>query len=101
MSAPTYDHNDVWEKEIKPLTDKLVEVCGKHGMPLLVCSVVRCDGERAEFFMGFMPGENGWAPEEMKMAAMILRLSDGRVLADVVRMMKKHVASLPKDVTRN
>ena len=96
MSAPDYDHSDVWEKEIKPLTDKLVEICGKHGMPLLVCTVSKCDEDHAEFVMGFIPGRDKWVPEEMVMAATILRLSDERILGEVIKRLKRHT-----DVSRN
>lgn len=101
MKAPDYDHNDVWENEIKPLSDRLVDICTKNGMPIMVVTVTKCDGEHAEFAMGFMPGENKWVPDEMLMAAMILRMSDHRILVEFLRIMRKHALSLPTDVSRN
>lgn len=66
MNQPTYDQEAIYDSEIAPLMDQIIEVCKRAQIPMIATYCYRNTPERLSFCSTTLHGPHAWMPDRYR-----------------------------------
>lgn len=63
MNQPTYDQEAIYDSEIAPLMDRIIEICKRAQIPMIASFCYRNIPKRSSFCSTALPGPHTWMPD--------------------------------------